>query len=72
MAKAAAKKGGAAKKPMESLVVGSKVKALIKSNDCMTSGEFLGALTEYVNWAVGKACERAKANKRSTVRPQDL
>jgi hypothetical protein len=71
MAKAA-KKGGGSKKPVEALVVGSKVKALIKSNECMTSGEFLGALTEYVNWAVGKACERAKANKRSTVRPQDL
>jgi len=71
MAKAA-KKGGTVKKSTETLVVGSKVKALIKANECMTSGEFLGALTEYVNWAVGKACERAKANKRSTVRPQDL
>lgn len=72
MAKAAKKGGAPAKKSVESLVVGSKVKALIKSHECMTSGEFLGALTEYVNWAVGKACERAKANKRSTVRPQDL
>jgi histone H3/H4 len=72
MAKPAKKSGLPAKKPTDSLVVGSKVKALIKANECMTSGEFLGALTEYVNWAVGKACERAKANKRSTVRPQDL
>jgi len=70
MAKAAKKGGG--KKPMEALVVGSKVKALIKANGCMTSGDFLSALTEHVNAAVGGACARAKSNKRSTVRPHDL
>ena len=73
MAKVPAKKPvGPGKKSAETLVVGSKVKALIRSNGCMTSSEFLGALTDFVAASVTRACERAKANKRSTVRPQDI
>jgi histone H3/H4 len=54
------------------LVVGSKVKALIKSKKCLTSGELLGALTAKVAEVLEKACERAKKNGRSTVRAHDL
>ncbi len=64
MAKKAAK--------VEPLVVGSKVRALIRGKGAMMSGEFLDALNACVACCVEKAIERAKANKRSTVRPQDL
>ena len=56
----------------EPLVVGSKVRALIRGKDAMMSGEFLDALNACVGCCVEKAIERAKANKRATVRPQDL
>ncbi len=59
-------------KGQDPLVVGSKVKALIKSKKCLTSGELLGALTLKVADVLTKACERAKKNGRSTVRAHDL
>ncbi len=64
----------AKKKPSgkEMLVVGSKVKALIKSKKCMTSSEFIPALSKAVRALVEKAAERAKGNKRSTLRAKDL
>ena len=71
MAKKAAKKK-AAKKTKDMLVVGSKVKALIKDKGCMTSGDALAALNCKVACMLGAAVERTKANKRSTVKPQDL
>lgn len=54
------------------LIVGSKVKAYIKSKDCMTAGDTLEALNKVVEQCLDKAVERTKANKRSTVKPQDL
>jgi len=56
----------------EALVVGSKVKALIKSKKCLTSGDLLDALTDKVAEMVTAATERAKKNGRSTVRSHDL
>jgi len=56
----------------EILVVGSKIKEYIKSKDCMTSGELIPALSEKVECLLDKAIERAKANKRKTVGPQDV
>jgi hypothetical protein len=56
----------------EALVVGSKVKALIKSKKCLTSGDLLDALTDKVAAIVVAATERAKKNGRSTVRSHDL
>jgi len=70
MAKKAAKKS--AKKAKEMLVVGSKVKAYIKSKGCMTSGDALAALNDKVHDVLDQAAARTKANKRSTLRPQDL
>jgi len=57
---------------MEMMVVASKVKAFIKSKGCMTSGDALDALNCRVACLLSGATERAKANKRSTVKPQDL
>ena len=71
MAKKAAKKK-AAKKTKDMLVVGSKVKAFIKSQGCMTSGEVLPALNDKLYDLLCAATARTKSNKRSTVRPQDL
>ncbi len=74
--KKTAKKKPAAKKtkkaPKEVLVVASKIKAYIKSQGCMSSKETVDALSDYVYECLDKAITRTKANKRSTVKPQDL
>ena len=56
----------------EMLVVGSKVKAYIKSKGCHTAGDAIEALSKKVEEMLNKAAERCKGNKRSTVKPQDL
>ena len=63
-------KGGESMSDM--VVVGSKVKAYIKGQGCHTSGDALNGLNEKVQEMLAAACMRAKANKRSTVKPQDL
>ncbi len=67
-----AKKKTAKAKTRESLIVASKVKAYIKSKKMMTSSDALGALSEQVYKTLDDAIARTKANKRSTVKPQDL
>ncbi len=59
-------------KQRESLVVASKVKAYIKSKKMMTASESLGAVSDAVYDMLDKAIARTKANRRSTVRSQDL
>ena len=59
-------------KARESLIVASKVKAYIKGKKMMTSSEALGAISEVVYKALDDAMARAKANRRSTVKAQDL
>ncbi|MBI3828035.1 MAG: hypothetical protein HY291_00870 [Planctomycetes bacterium] len=54
------------------LVVGSKVKAYLKSKGMKSSGEIVEALNSVVAGVLDKAGDRAKANNRSTVRAQDL
>ena len=61
-----------AKKQKESLVVASKVKAYIKSKKMMTSSDALGALSDKIYCILDAAICRTKANRRSTVKPQDL
>jgi len=56
----------------EILVVGSKVKAYIKSKGCHTSSDAVEALSKEVEGLLNSAVERCKSNKRSTVKPQDL
>ncbi|MBE0537534.1 MAG: hypothetical protein IH624_17860 [Phycisphaerae bacterium] len=67
--KKAAKKAAAAKEP---LVVASKVKAYIKSKGMMTSADSLAALNDVVYGILDQAAARTEANRRSTVKPQDL
>ncbi|MFA5553634.1 MAG: hypothetical protein WCZ89_05490 [Phycisphaerae bacterium] len=61
-----------AKKTREMLVVASKVKGYIKSKKMMTSSDALGALNEKIYALLDAATDRTKANRRSTVKPQDL
>jgi histone H3/H4 len=56
----------------ESLVVASKVKAVIKEKGCQTSSDALDALNKKIHDMLGEAVSRAQANKRSTVKPQDI
>lgn len=64
MAKKAAKK--------EPLVVASKMKAYIKGKGMMTSSESVEAISDHVYNILDAAIARAKANRRSTVKAQDL
>ena len=59
-------------KERDSLIVASKVKAYIKSKKMMTSSDALGAISDKVYGMLDCAAERCKANRRSTVKPQDL
>lgn len=54
------------------LVVTSKVKAHIKSKKMMTSSDAIVALSNKVYAMLDRAIARAKANRRSTVKAQDL
>jgi hypothetical protein len=61
-------KGGA----KEILIVGSKMKDVVKAAGCMSSGDLIEALSAKVHELLATAAERAKGNGRSTVRPYDL
>lgn len=78
-AKAPAKKSAAKKAPAkkiatsgEPLIVASKVKAFIKSQDKMTASETLDAINGKVYCMLKSAVARAEANGRKTIKPQDL
>ena len=61
-----------AKKQKEMLIVASKVKAYIKSKKMMTSSDALEAVSDNVYRILDAAIARTKANRRSTVKAQDL
>ena len=56
----------------DTLVVGSKVKDLIKESDLRTDGDLIEALSDRVEGLLKSAMSRCKENGRSTVRPCDL
>jgi hypothetical protein len=56
----------------ESLVVASKVKAYIKSKGMMTSSDAVEALSDKVYGMLDAAIARTQANRRTTVKAQDL
>ena len=78
MAKKKAKKKVTKKKAVkgsskkEVLVVASKVKAYIRSKGMMCSSDAIQALSDKVHCCLDKAITRTTANRRSTVKPQDL
>ena len=66
--KMTAKKSG----KKDALVVASKMKAYIRSKGMMCSADAIQAMSDCVYCCLDKAIERTKANRRSTVKPQDL
>jgi len=67
-----AKKKAKKKAAKEVLVVASKVKAYVKSKKMMTSADAVVALSDKVYALLDDAIARTKANRRSTVKPQDI
>ena len=67
--KPAGKKSG---KSADNLVVGSKIKVLIKAHNMKCSGDLMDAISATLAETLSKAVARAQANKRSTIRPCDL
>src|SRR5947207_15981274 len=61
-----------AKKSLESLVIASKAKGVLKKAGCNTAGDAFAALNEYTYWLREQAAKRAKANGRKTVRRHDF
>ncbi len=68
----ATKKTPAKKKPLEMLVVQSKVKEYIKSAEMMCASDLIDALNEEIARLLDKAVERAKENNRKTARASDI
>jgi histone H3/H4 len=62
-----AKKGG-----KEVLVVTSKVKKFNKSKKFLTSSDSIQALNDKIYKLLEDAHTRTKANRRSTIKPQDF
>ena len=56
----------------EVIVVASRVKEAISSSDMQMAGDFVQALSETTYNRIQSAIERAKANGRKTVRPEDI
>ena len=59
-------------KSREVLVVGSKMKDVVKGAGCQSSGDLIGAVSDKVHAMLEAAVKRAKENGRATVRPYDL
>lgn len=62
----------AKKKDRDVLVVASKIREYVKSNDCNTSGEFIGELSNTVYDLIDKAIDRAQGNNRKTIQAKDV
>jgi threonine dehydratase len=56
----------------ETLVVVSKLKAVIKERGLRSDGELVEAVSAKVHEMLAAAAERAQKNGRTTVRPYDL
>ncbi|MCH9686768.1 MAG: hypothetical protein K0V04_35370 [Deltaproteobacteria bacterium] len=67
-----AKSKKAGKKKREVVVVGSKVKDVVRSAGLRSDGELVQAVSDKVHDILEAAIARAQANKRGTVRPHDL
>ena len=65
-------KGGKKSASRENLVVGSKVKDVVKAAGLQSSGELIQAVSERVHEIVTQAITRASGNGRKTVRAYDL
>lgn len=62
----------AKKSDKPSLVLASRVKEHGKKAGLRSSADYLDAVNDAVRELLDRAAKRAKANKRGTLRPQDL
>jgi len=67
-----AKKKTAKRRSKDVLIVASKMKAYIRSKKMMCSADAVQAMSDCVYCCLDRAMERTKANRRSTVKAQDL
>ncbi len=67
-----AKKKAGKKKAREIVVVGSKVKDVVRSAGFRSDGNLVQAVSDKVHEILEAAIGRAGSNKRGTVRPYDL
>jgi len=70
--KKAKKKTAKRKSSKDVLIVASKMKAYIRSKKMMCSADAVQAMSDCVYCCLDRAMERTKANRRSTVKAQDL
>ena len=70
--KKAKKKTAKRKSSKDVLIVASKMKAYIRSKKMMCSADAVQAMSDCVYCCLDKAMARTKANRRSTVKAQDL
>lgn len=56
----------------DSFVVAGKVRDYVRSNRCFASSELVDGLNRQVGCLLASAVQRAKANKRKTVRSCDI
>ncbi len=70
--KKAKKKTAKRKSSKDVLVVASKMKAYIRSKKMMCSADAVQAMSDCVYCCLDRAMARTKANRRSTVKAQDL
>ncbi len=55
-----------------SYVVASAIKQFVNDKGFNAAGDLADAASKHLAAALGKACDRAKANGRKTIRPEDL
>ena len=60
------------KKETGLLIVQSKVREVIRQKEKRVSDDFINALSDHVLHAIERAVQRASANGRSTLRPEDI
>jgi len=62
----------AAEAGADAVLVVSKIRTYVRSKGCMTSKDAIEALNAKVRHILDDSIVRAKANKRLTVKPQDV
>ena len=66
------KKAKSKKKSVGDFIMKSRVKEALRDMGCNSSGDVVDGLNAVVEWYLEQAAERAKMNKRVTVRSHDF
>ena len=56
----------------EMLIVKSKLRALVKKKKMSLGSDAAAELSKVVEWKLNRAAERAKANRRNTIKARDI